>query len=197
MLLTELQKCSKCSVFHDEQWTDKMLKDKYGRAMNVPCDRLGTSGEADPPPPPSPASTLQRADSSKARPCLSERALSSNTGPDTLGFAAGPANDVKMDQEMTRPKPKKSEAAAKRGALETLVGGNVNISRGGTSTSATNKLRASTGRVVAGAANAISPNNEEVALDAMEAGIHKRRAEINAVKAKAAAVEKAKARRRF
>ena len=121
-----------------------------------------------------------------ARPSLSEKALSSRSGADYLGFTAGPANDAKMNRDMLAPPPpKQSDKAARRSALNTLAGGTVNIRRGGTSASAVNKFRASTEKVVEGAASALAEDEEE-GLMAVQAAAEKRLASVRARKAKEA-----------
>ena len=119
------------------------LVDRFGKADNVPCYNVGSKAEreqeaAEPaaaaaaaPLPLSPYKSPNRQTRQRIRPTCNENVLSKNSGPDALGFEAGPAASTrgptqgqpsKLIRDMWRPPPKKSEHAAKIEAVSTLPG---------------------------------------------------------------------------
>ena len=198
--------CGSCSELMD--LPKSTLVDRFGAADNVPCDRVGPKGQrtqqaaeaaAAPaaPLPLSPSTSPNRRTRRRPRigPSYKENVLCS--GPDALGYEAGPAAYVssqfgakgqrsKMNAEMQSTRPRKSERTKKIEAASILAGRPVAVSRGGTSKSALNKRRRDIEDVAAGVAEALNPNNVEEGLAMVASGARTKKAKVRAEEAKEA-----------
>ena len=184
--LTASEMCSPCTNLADAPKTS--LVRRFGKASGVPCLRVDANGY----PTSSPLATNPGAADPRGkelpadhqcarRVSYCEQTLAKQSGPDLHGFTAGPANDTIMHGERVCRKPAPTARAANRNACETLAGHSTTLGGRGKSKRSASRKSAAASSIVAGVARAMSPDDEMAGLEHVQAGVAKRRGELQSV----------------